>query len=36
LERAELPDVLELAADMVDSTVREGIRSAMNRHHTRA
>jgi PTH1 family peptidyl-tRNA hydrolase len=36
LERAELPDVLDLAADMVDSTVREGIRSAMNRHHTRA
>lgn len=36
LERAELPDVLELAADMVESTVREGVRQAMNRHHSRS
>ena len=34
--RRRREDVLALAADMVDSTVREGIRSAMNRHHTRA
>lgn len=36
LERAELPDVLDLAADMVESTVRDGIREAMNRHHGRS
>ncbi len=33
LERAELRDVVGAAADMVESTVRDGIRSAMNRHH---
>lgn len=36
LERAELPAVLELAADMVESTLRDGIREAMNRHHGRS
>jgi PTH1 family peptidyl-tRNA hydrolase len=36
LERAELPDVLDLAAEMVESTVRDGIREAMNRHHGRS
>ena len=36
LERAELPDVLDLAADMVESTVRDGVREAMNRHHGRS
>ena len=36
LERAELEDVLGLAADMVETTVREGIRAAMNQHHGRS
>lgn len=36
LEGAELPAVLELAADMVETTVREGARQAMNRHHGRS
>ena len=33
LERAELGDVLELAGDMVETTVRADTRTAMNRHH---
>ena len=36
LERVELPMVLELAADMIETTVREGVRQAMNRHHDRS
>jgi PTH1 family peptidyl-tRNA hydrolase len=36
LERAELGLVLELAADLVDTSVRHGIRQAMNRHHGRS
>jgi len=36
LERAELDRALELAADMVDTTVRSGVRQAMNRHHERS
>jgi len=36
LERAELGLVLELAADLVDTSVRDGIRQAMNRHHGRS
>lgn len=35
-ERAELCDVLELAADMVETAVQEGTRPAMNRHHGRS
>jgi PTH1 family peptidyl-tRNA hydrolase len=35
LERVELPDVLELAADMAQSTLKEGVREAMNKHHGR-
>ncbi len=36
LERAELGIVLELAADLVETSVRDGIRQAMNRHHGRS
>ena len=36
LEQAELPDVLALAGEMVQSSVRDGVRQAMNRHHTRS
>ena len=36
LERAELGLALELAADMVDTSVRNGVRQAMNRHHDRS
>jgi PTH1 family peptidyl-tRNA hydrolase len=36
LERAELVRVLDLGADMVDTTVRHGARQAMNRHHDRS
>jgi len=36
LERVELGMVLELAADMVEMTVRDGARQAMNRHHDRS
>ena len=36
LERAELGDVLELAADMVETAIREGTRAAMNLHHGRS
>ena len=36
LERVELGMVLELAADMVETSVREGARAAMNRHHSRS
>ncbi len=32
-EKAELGDVLELAADMIETAIREGTRAAMNRHH---
>jgi hypothetical protein len=28
--------VLELAADMAETAVREGVRQAMNRHHSRS
>jgi len=35
LERAQLGDVLELAADLVETAVREGTRAAMNHHHGR-
>lgn len=33
LERAELGDVLDRCAEMVETAVREGTRAAMNRHH---
>jgi PTH1 family peptidyl-tRNA hydrolase len=36
LERVELGMVLELAADMTETAVREGARQAMNRHHSRS
>ena len=36
LEQAELPAVLELAADMAESTVRDGVRKAMNQHNGRS
>jgi hypothetical protein len=36
LERVELGMVLDLAADMVETAVREGARQAMNRHHSRS
>ncbi len=36
LERVELGPALELASDVVDTTVREGARAAMNRHHGRS
>lgn len=36
LERVELGMVLELAADMAETAVREGPRQAMNRHHGRS
>jgi PTH1 family peptidyl-tRNA hydrolase len=36
LERVELGALLELAADMVETTVRDGLRQAMNRHHGRS
>ncbi len=36
LERASLGDVLELAADLVETAVREGSGPAMNRHHVRS
>ncbi len=36
LERAELVGVLDLGADMVESVVQEGVRQAMNRHHSRS
>jgi PTH1 family peptidyl-tRNA hydrolase len=36
LERVELGMVLELAADMAETAVREGARQAMNRHHGRS
>jgi PTH1 family peptidyl-tRNA hydrolase len=32
-ERGELGEVLELAADMVETAIRHGTRAAMNRHH---
>jgi PTH1 family peptidyl-tRNA hydrolase len=34
LERVERGMVLELAADMAETAVREGARQAMNRHHS--
>ena len=36
LEKAELPAVLTLAAEMAESNVRDGVRQAMNRHHGRS
>ena len=36
LERVELPMVLELAADLAETAVGEGVRQAMNRHHDRS
>ncbi|MGB9341567.1 MAG: aminoacyl-tRNA hydrolase [Polyangiales bacterium] len=36
LERVELGMVLELAADMAETSVREGPKRAMNRHHSRS
>ena len=36
LERVELGAVLELAADMAETTVREGPKKSMNRHHGRS
>ena len=36
LERVELSAVLELAADMAETAVREGARQSMNRHHGRS
>ncbi len=36
LERVELGMVLELAADMVETALREGPTQAMNRHHSRS
>jgi PTH1 family peptidyl-tRNA hydrolase len=36
LERAELVGVLDLGADMVEMTIREGAGQAMNRHHSRS
>jgi len=36
LERVELSMVLELAADMAETAVREGARQSMNRHHSRS
>ncbi|MDH3654338.1 MAG: aminoacyl-tRNA hydrolase [Myxococcales bacterium] len=36
LERVELGVVLELAADMAETAVREGARQSMNRHHSRS
>ena len=36
LERVELGMALELSADVVETTVREGARAAMNRHHDRS
>jgi PTH1 family peptidyl-tRNA hydrolase len=36
LERVELGMVLELAADMVETAVREGPKKSMNRHHSRS
>ncbi len=36
LERVELPMVLELGGDMVETTIRDGVRQAMNRHHGRS
>jgi PTH1 family peptidyl-tRNA hydrolase len=36
LERAELGAVLELAADIAETVIREGAQAAMNRHHGRS
>ena len=36
LERSQLPDVLELAADIAESALTDGVREAMNRHHARS
>jgi PTH1 family peptidyl-tRNA hydrolase len=36
LERAELGAVIGLAADIVDTVIREGAQEAMNRHHGRS
>ena len=36
LERSEVATVLELAADMAEAVVRDGLRQAMNRHHGRS
>jgi PTH1 family peptidyl-tRNA hydrolase len=36
LERAELLGVLDLGADMVETVIGEGVRQAMNRHHSRS
>ncbi|MEM9727508.1 MAG: aminoacyl-tRNA hydrolase [Myxococcota bacterium] len=33
LERAELGDVLDRCANMIETSVQEGTRAAMNRHH---
>jgi PTH1 family peptidyl-tRNA hydrolase len=34
-ERAELPDLLERAGDMVESVIADGVEPAMNRWHTK-
>lgn len=34
-ERSQLDDLLILACDMAEATVREGLTAAMNRHHAR-
>lgn len=36
LERVELGMILELAGDVVETTVREGAKQAMNRHNSRS
>jgi PTH1 family peptidyl-tRNA hydrolase len=36
LERVELGVILELAGDMAETTVREGPKKSMNRHHGRS
>jgi len=36
LERVELGPAIELGCDVVDTAVREGARTAMNRHHGRS
>ena len=36
LERVELERVLELAGDMVETSISDGPRQAMNRHHSRS
>jgi len=36
LERVEISMILELAAEMIETAIREGAPEAMNRHHSRS